>query len=127
MSLKLIAALAGVLAMSAPSYGHHSFAAYYFEDQTISITGEVVRFDYRAPHAWVYVVAPDASGDVRTFGAEWSNPRRLERDGIRQDTLRPGDYVVIAGSPGRTPSEHRIHLKAIERPADGWSWSSRRR
>jgi hypothetical protein len=38
------------------------------------------------------------------------------------DTLKPGDRVIITGAPGRNASERRIHLKSIERPADGWAW-----
>jgi hypothetical protein len=89
--------------------------------------GEVSEFDYRAPHAWVYVLAPDAQGQVRRYGAEWANPRRLMGDGVTRDALKAGDRVVVTGSPGRTASEYKIHLKRIRRPADGWEWSTRRR
>ena len=44
----------------------------------------------------------------------------LEQDGINKDTLRPGDHILITGSPGKTAGEHRIHLKTIERPSDGF-------
>jgi hypothetical protein len=64
---------------------------------------------------------------MRRYSADWSNPNRLSRDGISHDTLKVGDRVVITGSPGRTPGENRIHLKQIERPADGWRWSRGRR
>jgi len=42
---------------------------------------------------------------------------------VTKDTLRPGDKVIVTGSPPRDPSEYRLHLKRIERPADGWKWS----
>ena len=44
-----------------------------------------------------------------------------------KDTLKPGDRVIVTGSPGRNAAERKIHLKRIERPADGWSWGGRRR
>lgn len=106
---------------------HHSFAAYYFEEQSVSIEGAIDAFEFRAPHAWVYVMAPDADGRLQRYAAEWANPTRLRGDGITRDTLTPGDRVVITGSPGRTPSEFKIHLKRIQRPADGWEWRGRRR
>ena len=37
-------------------------------------------------------------------------------------SLKPGDHVVVTGSPGRNPSEFRLHLKGIHRPADDWRW-----
>ena len=108
---------------------HHSFAAYYYEERSVSIEGEVVEFALVSPHAWLYVQAPDTAGTMRRFGAEWANPTRLARDGITSQTLKPGDRVVVTGSPGRTADEYKIHLKAIERTADGWRWrqASRRR
>ena len=102
---------------------HHSFAAYYFEERTVTIEGEVVTFDLRAPHAWLHVQAPDPAGISRTYSAEWANPNRLARDNISADTLRPGDVVRVSGSPGRKPEENRLHLKSIVRPSDGWKWS----
>ena len=114
------ASVAGVAA-------HHSFATYYFEEQSVSLTGEVVQFDYSAPHAWVHVMAPDESGEIRRYSAEWANPSRLARDGITRDTLRAGDRVIVTGSPGRKASEYKVHLKQIERPADGWRWRAGRR
>lgn len=113
--------------LAAEAGAHHSFAAYYFEDQSVTITGDVVQFDYTAPHAWLHVNAPDAAGQLRRYAAEWSNPSRLARDGVTKDTLRPGDRVTITGSPGRTASEYKMHLKRIERPADGWQWRGGRR
>ena len=103
---------------------HHSFASYYHEDQRITIEGDVVEFAYRAPHAWVYLTVVDAQGKEQRHSAEWANPNRLQRDGIDKDTLKPGDRVVISGSPGRTAAENKIHLKRIERPADAWRWPS---
>jgi hypothetical protein len=117
----------GVGAGSIPAYGHHSFAAYYFEDQSVSIEGELVEFEYRSPHAWVHITAQDADGQTRRVSAEWANPNRLRQQGIAKDTLRPGDRLVLTGSPGRNPADNRLHLKRIERPADGWRWGGGRR
>jgi len=106
---------------------HHSFPSYYFEEQMVTITGELVEFDYRAPHAWVKVRARDDHGVERVYAAEWSNPSRLARDGVTKTTLNIGDQLIVAGSPGRTPDEYRLHLKAIQRVADGWEWPQDRR
>jgi hypothetical protein len=111
----VLALIAGV-----PAYAHHSFAAQYSEDQMVSIEGEVVEFDYRSPHAWVYIMAKNDNGPMQRYAAEWANPNRLARQGITKDTLKAGDYVILRGSPARNPGENKLHLKGIERPADGW-------
>jgi hypothetical protein len=110
-----------------PAVAHHSFSAYYFEEQSITLEGVVQEFQYRSPHAILIFTAPDANGRTQTFAAEWSNPRRLSGQGITASTLKPGDVVIVTGSPGRTASEYKVHLKGIRRPADGWNWLGRRR
>ena len=110
-----------------PAGAHHSFSRYYFEDQSITLEGEVQEFRYRSPHAILLFMARTPEGQKRTYEAEWSNPRRLRGRGINEGTLRPGDFVVVTGSPGRAGSENKLHLKSIRRPADGWSWQGRRR
>ena len=123
----VLVALAFTLALSPVAFGHHSFSAAYFEERSVTIEGSVVEFAYRSPHAWVYLDVTDAKDKVTRYGAEWANPNRLTRDGITTDTLRPGDRVIITGSPGRKASDNHIHLKRIERPADGWQWRGGRR
>ena len=122
----LASVLAG-LALTIPANAHHSFAAQYFEEQTVRIEGELVRFEYASPHAWVYIVVKDENGQAQQFSAEWSNPRRLKGAGVTKETLKPGDIVVVTGSPGRNPADRRVHVKRIERPADGWSVATDRR
>ena len=74
--------LVSVATAGVPASAHHSFAAEYFEEQSVSIEGELVQFEYRSPHAWVYVMGKDSNGQMQRFAAEWSNPNRLARQGI---------------------------------------------
>ena len=41
------------------AYAHHSFAATYFEDQKVTVEGELVQFLYRNPHSFVHVEVKD--------------------------------------------------------------------
>ena len=121
-----------VLAVAIPMAGmsaraHHSFARYYLEDQSITTEGEVREFQYRSPHAILLFTVHTPEGSTRTYEAEWSSPRRLGGQAVDKGTLKPGDVVVVTGSPGRVGSENKVHLKGIRRPADGWSWAGRRR
>ena len=117
----LILGVGSLLAASA-AYAHHSFARDYAEEKQISLEGDIISFEYRSPHAWVYFNAPDTTGVVRRFGAEWANPRRLEQQGVGASDLRPGDHVIVSGAPSRSATTYNVHLKSIRRPADGWSW-----
>ena len=113
-----------LLACTVPAYSHHSFAGAYFESDSVTIEGDVVEFVYRAPHAWLYVMANDSQGRPQRFGAEWASPSRLERDGVEKDTFQSGDQVSMTGSPGRNENAHQIHLKKVTRFTRGkWSWN----
>ena len=123
----LLSMAIGALVAVVPASAHHSFATYYFEDQSVTLEGVVQEFQYRSPHAILVFTAPDGNGRTQTFVAEWSNPRRLSSQGVTAATLKPGDVVVVTGSPGRTASDYKVHLKGIRRPADGWDWRGNRR
>jgi len=127
MRFRIIAWLGAFALLAGTSKAHHSFAADYFEDQSITVSGELVQFEYRAPHAWVHVRGLDEQNRAQTYSAEWANPTRLGRENVTKETLRPGDMLVLTGSPGRNANDRKLHLKRIERPSDGWRWEGFRR
>jgi hypothetical protein len=113
--------------LSARVAGHHSFADYYLEEDTIEVEGDIVEFQYRNPHSWIHLVGMDSFGRQKLYAAEWASVSRLERDGITRNTLRQGDSVRIWASPSRNPNDHKIRLKRIERRSDRWQWGPGRR
>jgi hypothetical protein len=117
----LALSLGALTAVASPS-AHHSFSAEYFEEQKISIEGDVIAFELKNPHAWLHLSVVDENGKRETYSAEWSNPARLKQAGFSVDSFKPGDHLILTGSPARDPSEHRIHLRTIQRPSDGWKW-----
>lgn len=112
----LIGLVAGV---RVPMHAHHSFAATYFEDKEQTIEGQMVQFMYRNPHSFVHVLDKQ---NVR-WAIEWGGGGQLSRQGVTRDTLKYGDQVVITGSPGRNAADHRLRLRSILRPKDGWKWA----
>ena len=114
--------VAGACMFGGRAYAHHSFAATYLEDQEISIEGELVQFLYRNPHSFVHMMAPDANKEMQRWAVEWGGGGQLGSQGVTRETIKPGDHVIITGSPGRNPADHRIRMKTIFRPKDGWKW-----
>jgi len=124
MNSRLIIALiiAGALiGGSVQLYAHHSFAATYHEDKTVKIEGKLVQFQFRNPHSFVQVL--DDKG-IR-WSIEWGGAGQLGSQGVTRETLKPGDVVVITGNPGRTPEDHRVRMRSIKRPSDGFGWGER--
>lgn len=111
------------LAAVAPVSAHHSFAATYFEDQTQTIEGDLVQFQFRNPHSYVHVEAPDDKGEKHRYTIEWGSGMQLSTQGLTATTLRVGDHVIVTGSPGRDPEDYRLRMRSIERPKDGFKWN----
>jgi len=110
---------------SVTALAHHSFAAVYQADTTITIKGKVVQFLYRNPHSVLHVLATDDKGNEVRWAVEWQGASQLGAIGISTETIRAGDPVVITGNPGRIEAEHRVLLLKIERTTDGFGWKSR--
>ena len=116
--------IAGLFAAdTASTAAHHSFAGTYLEDQMIAIEGDLVDVVYRNPHSFIHLRAPDDTGHMRVWAVECSNRGQLRNQGVLEQTLKPGDHLVITGSPGRDAGAWRLRLRSIVRPKDGWRWS----
>ena len=115
--------LAGALMAGIPAYAHHSFAATYLEDQMVTLDGKMVQFMFRNPHSFVRVEAPDEKGEMVVWAVEWGGGGQLSREGISRDTLKPGDHVIVTGNPGRNAEDHRVRMRSIKRPSDGFAWT----
>lgn len=110
-----------------PLQAHHSFAVTYLESDTIEIEGDVVEFQYKNPHAWIFVQGTERPGDQpRIYAAEWVSVSQLDRAGIPKNFFKPGDTLRIWASPNKNPSDNRVRLKRIERRSDGWRWAGGR-
>jgi hypothetical protein len=119
----LLLAVMAALVSTVPAYAHHSFAATYHEDQTQKVEGNLVQFLFRNPHSFVQLEGPDGKGVMQRWAIEWAGGLQLNRQGVSRDTLKAGDHVIIVGNPGRNADDHRLRMRSIERPADGWKWS----
>jgi hypothetical protein len=123
-NLALVIATLAMLLVAMPAPAHHSIAGDYFMDKRTTVEGDLVQFLFRNPHSFVQLTGKDPqTGELVTWSVEWNGTARLGREGINQDTLKPGDHVIITGQPGRTADDHRLHMLNISRPSDGWKWN----
>jgi hypothetical protein len=113
---------AAAAAFSSGASAHHRFAETYFEDREITIEGELAEWHYREPHSFLHIVASGGRNAPGVWIVECRGASQLRRLGMTPETLRPGQHVVITGSPGRVSTEQRLRLRVIVRPTDGWRW-----
>ena len=124
MNSRYLLALIGMPVCAASGHAHHSFSATYNSNETLRIEGTLVQFLFRNPHSWVHVMAPDENGEMKRWGVEWGGTAQLRNQGVRRDTLRPGDKIVITGLPGRNAIDHRILMRTLHRASDGFGWGN---
>ena len=118
-----IGLFAVVLAFAVPLVAHHSFAATYAEDKQQTIEGDLVQFVFRNPHSFVHLEVADAGGEKIRYAVEWASGSSLNGQGVTRETLKFGDHVIVVGQPGRNEEDHRMRMRSITRPTDGWKWS----
>jgi hypothetical protein len=110
---------AGILLAGAPASAHHSFAAEFDSDKPITLTGIVTKVEWTNPHVWFYVnVKDEKTGEVTNWGAEMGPPHGLQRRGWRQNTLKIGDSVTVAGSMAKNGAK-RMNASKVTLTATG--------
>jgi uncharacterized protein DUF6152 len=118
--LPLLFAMTAALGMT--SYAHHSIDATYLSDKEITLEGKILLFEFRNPHSFLQIEAPDKDGKLQRWSLEWRSSGRLGQDGIKRDTLKIGEVVTVTGNPSRTAADHRALLKTLRRKSDGFGW-----
>src|SRR5437016_12103971 len=93
--------VAGVLVFGITAYAHHSIGATYDNSKEVKLVGKLVQFDFRNPHAFVHIEAPDKDGKIQRWAVEWGGASSLTGQGVTRTTLKVGDEVVITGNPAR--------------------------
>jgi hypothetical protein len=124
MKHKLLAVLlAGAFLFGAQAFAHHSLAATYL-DKEVKLEGKIIDLLLRNPHSFLQIEAPDEKGVMQRWSLEWRSSGQLGQQGIKRDTLKVGDEVIITMSPSRSPEDHRGALKTLHRKSDGFGWGN---
>jgi len=80
---------------------HHSFAPHFDADKPVSISGTIIEYERRNPHAYLNIRAEDANGRVTDWRCESHGFTQLSRNGITPEMLAPGTRIGISGSQHR--------------------------
>jgi hypothetical protein len=109
--------IAGLLALALPAFAHHSFAVFFDEARTLSLSGTVQEFQFRNPHGVIRFEVKGADGKMQVWKAETNSPTILERRGWKRDSLKAGDTITVEGWPARDGTNY-LRMRAARR-ADG--------
>jgi hypothetical protein len=92
----LLAALAASAAQA-----HHSFAMFDSDNQ-VKLVGTVADYKWQNPHVYIWLDAPDAKGEMKTWMIECANPGILSRIGWKFNMIKPKDKLTVIVAPLRT-------------------------
>jgi Family of unknown function (DUF6152) len=119
MTICLRPALAAGMLACAPgaTLAHHSIAGSFDPTRSIQVTGEVVEWRFRNPHALLVLEGiavrngtPDSA--PQRWEIETSAAASMRAMGIDESTLRPGVRIKVTGMPHRNPALPRMNAFA---------------
>ena len=120
--MKVLSGLAFTLfvAGAAPAAAHHAFAVEFDAKNCSDVTGVLTKVNYENPHAYIFVDAKDAGGQVVAATFQLSSTSNLRRGGATPAALNAslGKEVVVRGCASRNGEDHRYAASFIKL-ADG--------
>ena len=112
-----------VLLVSSWAVAHHSFAAEYDNNKTVSVKGVVQKVAWVNPHAYVYIDVTEQNGKVTTWAFESLSPNALARQGWSKNSLKVGELVTVDGylaKDGKLLADGSVHANSRQiTTADG--------
>jgi hypothetical protein len=106
MKFRLGLATLLIALVSAPAFGHHSFAAEYDDKKPLKLTGAITKVDWSNPHVYFYIDVEDDKGNVTSWSMEMGAPGALRGRGWDKNTLKIGDVVTVEGTRAKDGGNH---------------------
>ena len=96
-----LGATALIVASALPILAHHAFEAQFDPIRPLVLKGPVVRVEWVNPHTWIDLEATTDSGDKEVSMVEGGTLNSLLRRGLKQDTIKIGQVIVVDGVPSQ--------------------------
>ena len=111
----------GLLFEGFTAEAHHSISGAYDSRRDVRVEGVVTQFEFINPHAFITLEVRETGRAPQQWRVELDDRGELSDIGMTAQTLRPGDQVIVVGSPARREA-NRLYLARLDRPADGYSF-----
>jgi hypothetical protein len=95
--LALAAGIAGLLAVAAPAWAHHAFAAEFDAKKPVHLEGTITQVELINPHSWIHVEVTNPDGTKTNWMCEAGSPNILLRRGMSKNTFPSGTKVIVDG------------------------------
>jgi hypothetical protein len=95
----LLVAVVGLTLASAPGFAHHGYGNSYDQSKWATWTGIVTEFDWKNPHAGLYMDVKGKNGKIVHTIIEMDSPGVLNRQGWTKRLVKVGDTVTVTVHP----------------------------
>lgn len=120
--MRILRAAATIAALMAafglPDAGAHHSRANFDLDRTVELTGTVTRWQYRNPHAFLWLEVAGADGTAEEWAVELGSIPNLRQMGLERDSIAPGDVVTVVANPDRDADNRYVFFNSMT-TADG--------
>jgi hypothetical protein len=96
-----------LLILSAPASAHHS-TAMYDNQNPVTISGTVKRFEWTNPHAFVFLEVKNDKGEMVEWEVEMMSLNHLRGYGWTSRTVKQGETITCTGAPARSGAPSMI-------------------
>lgn len=100
-----------------PVAAHHSFAVFFDDTKSVTVSGSVTAFRFTNPHAIIEITRKTPQGQIEAWRAETNAVTLLRRRGWTAASLTAGEVVTLEGWPARDGSNY-IRVRRVVK-ADG--------
>jgi hypothetical protein len=87
-----------VVTTAVPAFAHHSFAM-YDHTRTVTLKGEVTKFQWTNPHGYLEIDVKQKDGSTKHYSLEMTSINMMTRLGWRSNMIKAGDIVTATVSP----------------------------
>jgi hypothetical protein len=123
MNLRILALTAVfTIAGFIPVRAHHPLSNYDL-DHVRTLDGTLLELRLANPHSFLTLTVREEAGPPEQWTIEWGPALLLKRQGVAPGTLASGDHLIVTGFAALDPTDRRIRLRTVHRPADGWTWT----
>jgi hypothetical protein len=93
------------LVCALPLIAHHSFAAEFDSDKTLTLRGTISKVDWVNPHIFVYLDVKDEAGKTTTWELQSLPPLFFRGSGLTKDVLLSNKQeVTVTANPAKDGS-----------------------